>query len=247
MAKKSEYSCLREAYCARTGCRPDRFARKAFWKCLHRHALIPALLVGGSSNARFFHDMECLNALGEAQTLDDFNRALDEMVGLQEVDRSRLRRFLAVRVAALRVRLIFQPYMALVRPAAATPAEGQAAPAPGTPARRTVAAPAPASPTSRPDRWAEADADRAAGARVPEPGSQQVRLLLRVHGAITSGTPIPVACESEGLDPEKFVDLVESNARLRPELAWLLVHLRERAELETLRMQARPTGKSQAG
>lgn len=244
MAKKSEYSCLREAYCARTGCRPDRFARKAFWKCLHRHALIPALLVGGSSNARFFHDMECLNALGEAQTLDDFNRALDELVGLQEVDRSRLRRFLAVRVAALRVRLIFQPYMAFVRPAAQAPAELPASPAPGTPTQRT--APAPASPTSRPDRWADAD-ERLAGPRVPEPGSQQVRLLLRVHAAITSGTPIPVACESEGLDPSKLVDLVEASARQRPELAWLLAHLREREELETLRLQLRPAGKSQAG
>lgn len=113
--QNAEFSCLRDAFCARYRCKPDAFTRSAFWKSMPAAVRIPTLLLGGPAHERFGHDVEAIAGLAEATTPEDLNHAIDDLVGMQELDHSRLRRWFGIRVSPILLRELMTPLIAQVR------------------------------------------------------------------------------------------------------------------------------------
>lgn len=218
MAEREQFENLRDAFCARYGCKPEDYIRKAFWKSLSLRSKLLVILVGGAGDPRFAHDLEVVQSLAGCTGYDDLNHSLDELVGMQHLDRSRLRQWLGVRADAMRLRMLLEPLIGNVR------------------RRSKLDIP---SPSLR----AESDALAAtAPARSVESGTQRMRQIMRIHAAVVVGVPPEDAMAKEML---RFADLemfLTEFARLRPEVGWLLGYLREREELKRLRARLRDGG-----
>jgi len=218
-----EHADLREAFCARYRCKPDAFVRKAFGKSLSFRSRLLTLLVGGSGNARFAHDLEVIQSLATCTGYDELNHALDELVGMQHMDRSRLRQWLGVRADARRLRDLFEPLIGSVR-------------------RPTKVEPRPASLQINPEVVPEP-----LPVRGVESGTQRMRQIMRIHAAVVVGVPPEEAMAKEMMRYAELEGFLAEFARLRPEMSWLLGYLREREELKQLRATPRDEGASERG
>lgn len=219
MAEHEQFENLGEAFCARYRCKPEAFVRKAFNKSLSFRSRLLVMLVGGSGDERFAHDLEVIQSLASCAGYDDLNHSLDELVGMQHMDRSRLRQWFGVRADAGRLRMILEPLVGSVR-------------------RQPNAEVAPTNLRMEPDSVPAAGVP----ALNVESGSQRMRQIMRIHAAIVVGVPPEDAMAKEML---RFADLerfLAEFSRLRPEMAWLLGYLREREELKRLRERLRNRG-----
>ncbi len=219
MADREQFENLREAFCARYRCKPEAFVGKVFRKSLSLRSRLLVILVGGSGDPRFAHDLEVIQSLANCTGYDELNHSLDELVGMQHLDRSRLRQWLGVRADAVRLRMLLEPLIGNVR---RRPVENLRA------------------PTLRIDQ--DLGPATALPSRSVESGTQRMRQIMRIHAAIVVGVPPEDAMAKEML---RFADLemfLTEFARLRPEMAWLLGYLREREELKRLRERLRQRG-----
>lgn len=219
MAEREQFESLRDAFCARYRCKPEAYVRKAFSKSLSLRSKFFVLLVGGAGDPRFAHDLEVIQSLASCTGYDELNHALDELVGMQHLDRSRLRQWLGVRADALRLRMLLEPLVGNIR----------RRPKEELPASTLRIEPDPGSASAIPSRSVES-------------GTQRMRQIMRIHAAIVVGVPPEDAMAKEML---RFADLemfLTEFSRLRPEMAWLLGYLREREELKRLRARLRDPG-----
>lgn len=207
---QNTYPDLQHAFCARYRCSPDEFVRKAFWKGLPFHAWLLAPIVGGMRHPRYQHDMEVLKTIGEASSLDDLNRALDELWSLQELNRHWFSSLLRLQLSTVRLSALFAPLLDLVVPVA--PDVGGFA---GVPVR--------------PGTMAEVKH------RSAEFAPQRLRRALRIHGAVTGGQDIDTVLTRERISRRELDELLAEFALLRAEVGWLQSYLRDRKELEQIR------------
>ena len=219
MADREQFENLRDAFCARYRCKPEAYVRKVFSKSLSLRSKFLVMLVGGSGDSRFAHDLEVIQSLANCTGYDDLNHSLDELVGMQHLDRSRLRQWFGVRADAMRMRRILEPLIGNIR----------RRPKGEVPANNLRIESDPASAALAPSRSVES-------------GTQRMRQIMRIHAAIVVGVPPEDAMAKEML---RFADLemfLTEFSRLRPEMAWLLGYLREREELKRLRAKLRGRG-----
>lgn len=207
---QNTYPDLQRAFCARYRCTPDAFVRKAFWKAIPFHAWLLAPLVGGMRHPRYQHDIEVLKTIGEASTLDDLNRALDELWSLQELNRDWFSSLLRLRSSTIRLSALFTPLLDVVVP---------------------VVAPLPASVDAANAGQTVLEVRH----RSSEFAPQRLRRALRIHGAVTGGQEIDKVLSQEQISRRELEALVSEFALLRAEVGWLQSYLREREELEELR------------
>jgi hypothetical protein len=217
-----EFCSLSDAFCSRYRCQPDDFVRKAFWKTLPAKVWIPAMLIGGPANERFHQDLEILASLAEAQSPEDLNHAIDDLLGVQDMDRSRLRRWFGIRVSAMQIRELMSPLLAKVR---------------------RSPAPAIQAPVSRPQSSQTSPAPVKGSA---ESATQRLRQAMRIHAAIIVGTPLPQMLASEYLTLRQLQEFLSEYSNLRPEMTFLRTYLREQEELTRLREQAGPNNRFKA-
>ncbi len=212
--QKIKFSCLRDAFCARYRCKPAVFVTKVFWKCLPAHAVIPAILIGGPANRRFDHDTEAIAALADAMTIEDLNDGLDDLVGMQQMDHSCLRRWFGIRVSSVVLHELLLPLIKQVR----------CAEEPILPAPFVVLPPSqPMAPI--------------AAQRSSDTSSVRMRQVMRIHAAVIIGTPLEKVLEEESLRAADLEGFLSEYPQLRPEAAFLLTYLRDRSELEQLRAE----------
>ncbi len=222
--QNAEFSCLRDAFCARYRCTPDAFIRKAFWKSMPTAAKVPTILMGGPANERFGHDIEILAGLADATTPEDLNHAIDDLVGIQDLDHSRLRRWFGIRVSPVRLRSMMAPLLAKVR-------------------RRVEVTPQPS-----PNRPAQANPVVIPGPthRSAESATQRLRQAMRIHTAIIVGTPLDQVLASEMITRRELEEFLSEFSNLRPEITWLRTYVREQEELARLREEAGPNDRFKA-
>jgi len=97
-----------EAYCTHTGCPPDKFSQRIFWRTLHWHALplAPFLLLGDY----FESDRSLINACGRASRMHEvFDEARDFPYNPQ--NSSWLHRHANLRVSTRRLRDLAARYL----------------------------------------------------------------------------------------------------------------------------------------
>ncbi len=207
---QNTYPDLQHAFCARYRCSPDAFVRKAFWKGLPFHAWLLAPFVGGIQHPRYQHDVEVLKTIGEASSLDDLNRALDELWSLQELNRDWFSSLLRLRSSTVRLSVLFTPLL-----------DGVETVVPAIPTATEAAAVGPAVLDVR--------------HRSSEFAPQRLRRALRIHGAVTGGQEIDKVLTQEQISRRELEELLAEFALLRAEVGWLQSYLRERRELEERR------------
>lgn len=222
--QNAEFSCLRDAFCARYRCKPDAFIRKAFWKSMPAAAKIPTLLMGGPGNERFGHDIEVIAGLAEATSPEDLNHAIDDLVGIQDLDHSRLRRWFGIRVSPVRLRNLMAPLLARVR-------------------RRVETAPQP--PVSRPAQ-PNPVVIPVPTHRSAESATQRLRQAMRIHASVIVGTPLDQVLASELITRRELEEFLSEFSNLRPEITWLRTYVREQEELARLREEAGPNDRFKA-
>ncbi len=207
---------LRSAFCARFRCTPPAFERKVFWKSLPLRVKLLTIFFGGMSHPRFQHDLEMIRAAGDASSVDDINRVFDKMWSLHEMNRDRLRHWLGLRPSTERLQSIFAPLLRNIR--AAVP---------------EVEVPVPMPQGMNPLRL---PAERYRPGDVPV---HRLRRVLRIHAAVGCGRELEQILKVERTSRRELDELVDEFARLRSEIGWLKIYLRERDELEELRRVAR--------
>jgi hypothetical protein len=207
---QNTYPDLLHAFCARYRCSPEDFLKKAFWKGLPFHAWLLAPLVGGIRHPRYQHDLEVLRNIGEAGTLDDLNRALDELWSLQELNRDWFSRLLRLQSSTVRLSALFGPLIEMVQP---------------------VSLPVGGSAESALSQTTLLDVRH----RSSEFAPQRLRRALRIHGAVTGGQEIDKVLTQEQISRRELEELLAEFAMLRAEVGWLQSYLRDRKELEQIR------------
>ena len=211
---KEEFCNLSDAFCSRYRCPPDDFVRKAFWKTLPAKGWIPAMLIGGPANERFHQDLEILASLAEAQSTEDLNHAIDDLLGVQDMDRSRLRRWFGIRISETLLRELMSPLLARVR-----------------------RSPAPATQASRLQSTQTSPATVTGSA---ESATHRLRQAMRIHAAVIVGTPLEKVLASEYVTLRQLQEFLSGHSNLRPEMTFLRTYLREQEELARLREETRP-------
>lgn len=222
--QNAEFSCLRDAFCARYRCKPDAFIRKAFWKSMPTAAKLPTLLLGGPANERFGHDIEIIAGLAEATTSEDLSHAIDDLVGIQDLDHSRLRRWFGIRVSPVLLRDLMAPLLAKVRRRVEV--------IPQVPVNKR----AQQSPVVIP----------VTGQRSAESATQRLRQAMRIHASVIVGTPLDQVLATEMITRRELEEFLAEFSNLRPEITWLRTYVREQEELARLREESGPNDRFKA-
>ncbi len=207
---QNTYPDLRHAFCARYRCSPEDFVPKAFWKGLPFHAWPLSLFCGGIRHPRYQHDLEVLRSIGEAVSLDDLNRCLDELWSLQELNRDWISRLLGLQSSTARLSTLLAPLIEQVEPA-------------------------PSATCVLRESGTAHTATLEVRHRSSEFAPQRLRRALRIHGAVTGGQEIDKVLTQEQISRRELEELLAEFAMLRAEVGWLQSYLRERQELEQRR------------
>lgn len=233
------FANFREAFCARHGCKPSNYARKVFWKCLHRHALIPVLLTGGIEPERFQRDLEVVHQLGDASTAKELEQILGDFSSVNHLERGFCRRVLRLRISGERIAALFRE----LAPQIQKPAAAEKPMTKGTtrPSGRTDLRPV---DRLRPEAKAVISdpipAPIQATRTTPRPEGLEVNVVLlkkirRIHELVTGGRSVDIAARECGLNVEQVRRTVQELAPSRPEFAWLMGYLEQSEELAALR------------
>lgn len=207
-----EFPDLRAVFCARYRCGEAQFVRKAFFKALPWHAWLLWPFLGGFCHRRYQHDVEAIRTIGEARSVDDLNRALDELYSLHEMERDWVKRLLGLKVDSGRLMRLFEPLVGQVAVSREALAGAVGGSDTTTALRREVT-----------------------GTRSGEVAAQRLRRAMRIHGAVTGGRQMDDILAGEQITHRELEELLEEFAKLRSELGWLKGYLREREELERMR------------
>lgn len=106
-----------ELYCAQTGCPPEKFSRRIFWRTLHWHAVpfAPLWWVG-----RYFEaDRNLIQACGQASRSKDIREEIREF-SYHPQNRSWLHRRAKFRVSTQRLSRLANSFLAENRPETAS-------------------------------------------------------------------------------------------------------------------------------
>jgi hypothetical protein len=207
---------LREAFCQSRRCRPEKFAKKVFWRTLNRAALIPAILGGGARSEGYRKDLETIEAVGDARSVEEFERALEEFFTLNQLERDFWRGTIGMRVSGVRLARLFRPLAKGLRPPVVPPAASSAPTANGSSSDGAPASPQPVQQSAELDLVV-------------------LRKLRRVHEYVVGGALLNVAMREAGLEASRLEALLETYSVGRPELTWLQGYLLQLRELEQLR------------
>lgn len=237
------FANFREAFCARYGCKPSHYARKVFWKCLHRHALLPVLFTGGIEPERFQRDLEVLHQLGDASSARELEQILNDFNSVNRLERGFFRRVLRLRVSGERIAGLYRELAPRIHQ---PPAVETAVPRPSTqPSLQPSAI-----PHLRPkDRLRPNPSTNEAPAKAPSTYTTRqplhaeglevnvvlIKKLRRIHELVTGGRSVDIAARECGLNVEQVRRAVQELAPTRPEFAWLMGYLEQSEELAALR------------
>lgn len=239
------FANFREAFCARYGCKPSNYARKAFWKCLHRHALVPVLLAGGIEPERFQRDLEVLHQLGDASSARDLAQILDDFSSVNHLERGFCRRVLRLRISGERIAALFRELAPRIQKPIATETAMPNADSrtTGRTDLRPVDRVRPEAQAAAAVREANSETDSSLGTgsrQVPRTEGLEVNVVLlkklrRIHELVTGGRSVDIAARECGLNVEQVRRAVQELAPSRPEFAWLMGYLEQSEELAALR------------
>ncbi len=101
---------FKELFCAEHKCPHDQFVRKVFWRCLHRHAVLFAPLVGGYRSSYFVADRELIERAGNAVHMAEVKESI-EYFFIDADNRRWARQGLDLRLSSLRLRRLAQEYL----------------------------------------------------------------------------------------------------------------------------------------
>jgi hypothetical protein len=106
---------LAELYCKRTGCPPEKFSRRIFWRTLHWHALplAPFLMVGGYFEA----DRSLIKACGGASRMREIRDEIREF-SYHPQNSNWLHRRAKLRISTQRLGRLAETLLAANRPIA---------------------------------------------------------------------------------------------------------------------------------
>jgi hypothetical protein len=90
-------------YCERYACDPDRFSATVFRRCLYRHALPVALLLGELRAPIFAEDRRAIEQFGIAHTLEQVRSILGDLAYVNRTNRHWLRTGLSIRISGRRL------------------------------------------------------------------------------------------------------------------------------------------------
>ena len=237
------FANFREAFCARHSCKPSHYARKVFWKCLHRHALIPVLFTGGIEPERFQRDLEVLQQLGNASTTQELEQLLNDFSSVNRLERGFFRRVLRFRVSGERIAALYRELAPRIQPPTSTESNApHSAAKPELPTRaesglRPHARLNPESMRARSDLGSSTNDSSRTPARTEglEVNVVLLKKIRRIHELVTGGRSVDIAARECGLNVEQVRRAVQELAPSRPEFAWLMGYLEQSEELAALR------------
>lgn len=94
---------FREAFCLRFDFPPDRYETALFWRSLHRHALLPALLLYRRRPEFFEEDFALVREVASARDNKLFVNELNFFYGRNLRDKNWVRKTFAIRISAKRL------------------------------------------------------------------------------------------------------------------------------------------------
>lgn len=101
---------FREKYCAASGCRPEEFPCRLFWRCLHRHAVPLVPLITALHPDYFSPDRELISLVARTRTMKELNEEIRDFMNDTRNHRWwRMR--VHVRVSTQRLRRVARPYL----------------------------------------------------------------------------------------------------------------------------------------
>ena len=205
MAKTNEpkYGSFREAYCAYYRCRPQDYQKRAFFRAMGPFHRMLGLPIYWFNKPFFAMDFGIVDSVGDARSATEFEAALDELMGINRVERSIRRGLMGIRISGPRLTAMWKrllPYIELLPEEA--PREDVAVVPQTTISRRTVDG----SPTS-------------GGMLTPH----VIRKLRVAMETVISGVPAEKAALDAGFArPEEFLEALRNRAISHEPSKWLL-------------------------
>ena len=94
---------FQEAFCDQTGCSPEEFEIRVFWRCLHRRALPLSALIYRANRSFFELDFRTIRQLGVAKSFEEFGEEVNSFRSDNRRHGGFLRRRLRVRISGRRL------------------------------------------------------------------------------------------------------------------------------------------------
>lgn len=221
-----------EAFCHHFDCRPDDYERTVFFMAIppvRRPFVFPLYHLAPD---RFDLDHDIIEELGKTRTRDEFSGILDEFHNAMRVERSRLKRFLGMRIQGSRLMDIREELDHLIAPAESRRklARGDA-PVPA--ARPTAVVARPTEGPGSADEIASRPAGVTKAAYAPsESRSVTLRKVKQASAAIMEGRAVKQVLDSAGLTEEQFLELLAADSAGNPSFRWLREQLLQERRLK---------------
>lgn len=94
---------FRERFCAVYKCDPKNFEVEVFWRCLHRHAWLPARYYYKREPEMFKEDLDFIHEIGSVRDPHIFKSEVNRYHGRNIREKAFVRGKLGIRVSAKRV------------------------------------------------------------------------------------------------------------------------------------------------
>lgn len=206
---------FRDAFCAYYRCRPEDFQKRAFLRAVHPLKLPFALPIYAFNKPFFAMDFGIIDSMGDARTETEYEFAMDELIGINRVERSIRRGLLGIRISGSRLSAMWKRLEPYVEP-------------PVIEVPRPDVSVVPQDTIGR-------RASEASGLGGRELAPQLVRRLKTAYEAITSGVPVPEAAVTAGFaDEAEFLSVLEARAHTTPSARWLQEQLQLAARVREL-------------
>ena len=94
---------FKAVFCEHFRCPPERYEEAVFWRCLFRHALLPAFLIRKINPEHFSEDMDMIRELGALTSQALFKNEINYFHGRNLRDKSWFRGTLCIRLSGSRL------------------------------------------------------------------------------------------------------------------------------------------------
>ncbi|KAB2654746.1 MAG: hypothetical protein DVB31_16440 [Verrucomicrobia bacterium] len=206
---------FREAYCAYYRCRPEEFQRRAFFRAMDPFHRLLGLPIYAFNKPFFAMDFGVIDSIGDARTQSEFEFAMDELIGINNVERSIRRGVMGIRISGSRLTALWERLYPFIEP-----------PVREVPLREAKVVPQ-SSIMRRP-----VDGVRTSGSDM---GPHLVRRLRVATDAVISGIPVEQAAKDAGFAAEsEFVEALRQRAESHPPSRWLLSQMQLAAHVGEL-------------
>lgn len=213
-APTPKFPNFREAFCAYYRCRPEDYQRRAFMRAMNPFKMVLGLPIYTFNKPFFAMDFGVVDSIGDARTESEFGFAMDELIGINRVERSIRRGLLGIRISGSRLKAMWETLKPYIE-------------APAAEAPRVDAAVVPQDIIGR----RAPEAGPAGAALAP----QLVRRLRSASDAVISGVPVAQAVAEAGFESEAdFVAALRSRADVHGQSRWLLAQLELAGKLAAL-------------